>query len=265
MNTTASSFAVIAHRGGAGLAPENTLPAFRRSLALGFTHVELDVRRSRDGVLMLFHDSSLEAKVGRVGSVGDYTAAELQSFDIGSWFDREHPEIAESYAGTRLITLRELFEQLGPRLYYHVEVKGEDPRVPPLVIQQIDAFDLRSRATVTSFSREQIERVRALAPDLSVCWLIARHRESESDGRSLFESHRSAIDTAVRAGFDWVAIRANELSADLVSDVHARGLRIRAYGVRSESDEDRVIGSGADGATTDWPSRLRDRLDVQRR
>ena len=265
MNSTASSFAVIAHRGGAGHAPENTLPAFRRSLALGFTQVELDVRRSQDGVLMLFHDSSLERKVGRAGSVGDYTAAELRSFDIGSWFDREHPEIAESYAGTRLITLSELFEELGPRLYYHVEIKGEDPRVPPLVIQQVDAFDLRSRVTVTSFSREQIERVRALAPDLSVCWLIERHRGLKGYVRALFETHRSAVDTAVHGGFDWVAIRANELSAELVSYAHEHGLRIRAYGIRSKTDEDRVIRSGSDGATTDWPSRLRDRLDAQRR
>jgi glycerophosphoryl diester phosphodiesterase len=264
-NSAASAFTVIAHRGGAGLAPENTLPAFRRSLALGFTQVELDVRRSQDGVLVLFHDRSLEAKVGRVGSVDDYAASELQSFDIGGWFDREHPEIAESFAGTHLITLSQLFEALGPRLYYHVEIKGDDPRVPPLVIQQIDAFGLHSRVTVTSFSREQIERIRTQAPSLPVCWLIARHRELEGDERALFKANRSAIDTAVRAGFDEVAIRANELSADLVSDAHARGLRVRAYGIRSESDEDRVIQSGSDGATTDWPLRLRDRLDAQRR
>jgi glycerophosphoryl diester phosphodiesterase len=265
MDSTGSSFAVIAHRGGAGLAPENTLPAFRRSLALGFTQVELDVRRSRDGVLMLFHDASLEAKVGRVGSVGDYTAAELRSFDIGSWFDREHPEIAESYAGTRLITLRELLEALGPRLYYHVEIKGDDPRVPPLVIQQIDAFGLHSRVTVSSFSREQIERIRVLAPSLPVCWLVEGNRELESDELNLSKAHRSALDTAVRAGFDSVAFHASEFSADLVIDAHARGLRVRAYGIRSEADEHRVIQSGSDGATTDWPSRLRDRLDAQRR
>ncbi len=265
MNASSSSFAVIAHRGGAGLAPENTLPAFRQSLTLGFTQVELDVRRSQDGVLVLFHDSSLEDKLGRVGSVGDYTAAELRSFDIGSWFDREHPEVAESYAGTGLITLMELFEQFGPRLYYHTEIKGEDPRVPPLVIQQIDAFDLRSRVTVTSFSREQIERVRALAPSLSVCWIIERQRGMEGDAGALFEAHRTAIDTAAGAGFDQVAIRANEIGTDVVSYAHARGLRVRAYGVKSETDEDRVIRSGSDGATTDWPPRLRDRLDAQPR
>jgi len=264
MNPSASLFEVIAHRGGAGLAPENTLPAFRRSLALGFTQVELDVRRSRDGVLILFHDRSLEPKLGRVGSVEDYTAAELRSFDIGSWFDREHSEISESYAGTGLITLTELFEEMGPRLYYHVEIKDEDPRVPPLVVQQIEAFDLHSRVTVTSFSRAQIERVRALAPSMSVCWLIKRHRGLNGDAQAVFETHRSSIDMAAHAGFDWVAIRANEISTDLVSYAHARGLRIRAYGIESETDEDRVIRSGSDGATTDWPPRLRDRLEAQR-
>ena len=69
IDSSAEEFAVIAHRGGAGYAPENTLPAFRRSSELGFAQVELDVRRSGDGVLMLFHDGDLEPKTGRAGSV----------------------------------------------------------------------------------------------------------------------------------------------------------------------------------------------------
>ncbi len=73
------SFHVIAHRCGAGLAPENTLPAFRRSLALGFYEVELDLHLSRDEVLILFHDADLEHKTDRHGSVSSYTALELRA------------------------------------------------------------------------------------------------------------------------------------------------------------------------------------------
>ena len=253
-------FSIIAHRGGASFAPENTLPAFRRSLALGFPQVELDVRLSRDEQLMLFHDEELEPKTGRSGTVGDYTAAELRDFDIGSWFDREHPQIAELYAGTGLSTLSELFEEFGSRLYYHVEIKGEDPRMPALVVRRIDEFDLWQHATVTSFSREQVERVHALAPDLPVCWLIRRSPEKLRDERALLAHHRSSIDEAARAGLVPIAISADEFSAETVATAHERGLWIRAYGVKTVEDEERVIRDGADGATTDWPWRLRERL-----
>ena len=115
-----SDFHVIAHRGGAAHAPENTLPAFRWSLANGFWEVELDVRLSLDEVLVLFHDHTLERKTGHEGSVGVYTAAELTRFELGSWFDREHPEVAKSFAGTPIATLSDLFSEFGTRLYYHL-------------------------------------------------------------------------------------------------------------------------------------------------
>ena len=80
------------------------------------------------------------------------------------------------------------------------------------------------------------------------------------DERTLLAHHRSLIEVAARAGFVQIAISAVEFSAEAVAYAHARGLWIRAYGVKSEQDEERVIRDGADGATTDWPPRLWERL-----
>jgi glycerophosphoryl diester phosphodiesterase len=260
----ASAFAIIAHRGGGGSAPENTLPAFERSLASGFPKVELDLRLSRDEQLMLFHDDDLKPKTGRSGAVGDYTAAELRSFDIGRWFDREHPEITKSYAGTGLISLRELFEKFGKRLEYHLEIKGDDARVPPLLIGRIDEFGLRPFVIVAAFSRAQVEQVHALAPDLPVCWLISRRRDLAGDKPALLAHHLRVINDAARAGFTQLALPASEFSAQAVAHAHAKGLWIRAYGVKTREDEAQVIHAGADGATTDWPLRFRERLSRDR-
>ena len=132
--------------------------------------------------------------------------------------------------------------------------------MPVLVVRRIDEFDLQPHVTVTSFSREQIESVHALAPGLPVCWLIRRSPAEARDERALLAHHRSLIEAAARAGFAQVAISAVELSAEAVAYAHARGLWIRAYGVKTGEDEERVIRDGADGATTDWPPRLWERL-----
>lgn len=259
----ASDFHVIAHRGGAAHAPENTLPAFRLSLAHGFTEVELDVRLSLDEVLVLYHDHTLERKTGHEGSVAVYTAAELTRFDLGSWFDREHPEITRSFADTPITTLSDLFSEFGTRLYYHLEIKGDDPRVPGLLLQAIEVAGLAGRVTVTSFSFGQLTRFRSLAADIPVCWLLERNRDlAESAGREadLLARQRAQVDAARRSGFSQVAVPALEISAPIVAFAHANEIGVRAWGVESIEDEQRVIESGSDGATTDWPERLRARL-----
>ena len=257
-------FHVIAHRGGAGHAPENTLPAFRRSLALGFHEVELDLRLSLDEQVVLYHDYTLERKTGKSGSVGVYTAEELRAIDIGSWFDREHPNVPERFFGTGIVSLADLFAEFGDRLYYHLEIKGEDVRIPPRLLEQIDAAGLRARVTVTSFSKSQVERFRRLAPGVPVCWLLERNRDLDAADPErdivLLARHRRSVDTAAARGFEGVAIRADELGPEIVRYARERGVSVRAWGVKTAGDEDRVIRSDSDGATTDWPVRLRARL-----
>ena len=255
--TKLSNFRIIAHRGGAAHAPENTLPAFRRSLANGFAEVELDVQLSLDEVLVLFHDHTLERKTGHEGSVGVYSAEELTGFELGSWFDREHPEVTEPFAGTRIATLSELFSEFASRLYYHLEIKGEDPRVPMFLLQAIEGAGLRGRVTVTSFSFDQLARFRSLAPEISVCWLLARRHWVDPKGAA---RQRARVEEARRAGFTGVAVHASRIDAQIVGFAHENDLEIRAWGIGSDIDEQRVIAAGSDGATTDWPERLRSRL-----
>jgi glycerophosphoryl diester phosphodiesterase len=94
---------LIAHRGGAVEAPENTLAAFRYSLALGIRWFELDVQMSRDGALVVFHDETLDRTTNGDGPIGSLTLEDLRRLDAGSWFGSQ-------YAGERIPTLREVLE-----------------------------------------------------------------------------------------------------------------------------------------------------------
>ncbi len=250
-------FHVIAHRGASAYAPENTLPAFRRALELGAFEVELDVQLSRDSVLVLFHDADLAPKTDRSGRVRDHALAELREVEIGAWFDREHPEVETRFAGTRLIALGDLFDGFGRRLYYHTEIKGPEPEIPELLVQEIARRDLADRATVTSFRFDQLERVRRAGWRGPVCWLLPKRADvPEPTPEQFADMQRGWIDRAVVAGFTQVGVRASDLSPGLVRTAHASGLEIRAFGIKSDDDMERAVAAGANGMTTNWPDRL---------
>lgn len=258
-------FRVIAHRGASGHAPENTLPAFRRALELGAFEVELDVQLSRDGVPILFHDSTLDVKTNLEGPVRAHHASTLRAAEIGSWFDREHPELPRKFAGTRLIALEDLFAAFGAELYYHVEIKGPEEAMPRLLLERAAARGLERRVTVTSFSPEQLERVRALDPAIATGLLLGgarrlrrakRSQERSEGGASLVALHRHWIDRAARAGFNQVGIRSRDLTREAVAHARARGLEVRAWGIGTSEDMEHAIQVGSNGMTIDWPERL---------
>ncbi len=256
-------FRVIAHRGASAHAPENTLPAFERALELGATEVELDVRFSADERIVVFHDDALDRKTDAKGRVRHHTAASLQRVDIGSWFDATHPEERRRYAGTRIALLDEVFELLGTRVAYHVEMKGFDDLLPLRLLQAIDAFGLRDRTTVTSFSLRPLLQMRRLAPELPLCLLLRDAHDAlrsaefrpQLEGRSAEEVHDYWIDVAAEAGFEQVGVRAADTLPRTVARAADRGVDVRGWGVRDEADLRHLVRLGAVGTTVDWPGR----------
>jgi glycerophosphoryl diester phosphodiesterase len=254
-------FKVIAHRGASAYAPENTIPAYVRALELGAVDVELDVQLSSDDVVMLYHDSSLEKKIGTDGRVRDYTASELQQMDIGTWFDRTHPELEEKFAGTKVDTLAALFERFGDRFHYHVELKSGDVELARLTFELIVAHRLEQSVRFTSFRFEQVERARSIAPQIPAGLLARdavglRKEANAADDAPILPLQKDAVDRAVGAGFDQIGFPAEDLSAELVSYAVERGLEIRAWRIRDDADMHRAIEVGAYGMTTNWPDRL---------
>ena len=233
-------FHVIAHRGASAQAPENTLPAFERARALGAVAVELDVQLSRDDVVVLFHDSTLDEKTDLAGPVRSHDATTLLRADIGSWFDARHEGLPGRYAGTSLTTLDALFSRFGAAFHYHVELKSREPELPERVLAHVYAHDLTGRVTLTSFHRDLLERARGLDPALPITWLL---REPED----------ALLDAAVAEEFQMVAFPARVLDAALVRRARARGLLVRAWKVKTPEDMERTIRAGANGMTIDWP------------
>ena len=107
-----ASCLVVAHRGASAYAPENTLSAFRRAVELGADFMELDVRLSADGELVVIHDDTVDRTTNGTGLVSDFSIEELKELVV---------EGCE-----RISTLREVFEELKGKVGFYVEVKVED-------------------------------------------------------------------------------------------------------------------------------------------
>ncbi len=151
---------VFAHRGAKAVAPENTLPAFAKAIELGADGVELDVQCSKDGVLVVMHNFTVDHTTDGRGRVDDLNVAELTKLDAGSHF-------GSSFAGVGVPTLEEVLALVGGKLHLNIEVKSEDSmggdEVEPLVAL-IHSGNLYDQVIVSSFNPITLLKLRHTDP-----------------------------------------------------------------------------------------------------
>ena len=169
---------IIAHRGASELAPENTMAAFRRAIDDGAEGVEFDVRLSKDGVPVIFHDAELNRIAQINGRVADFTADELQAIDAGTWFNRMKPEKADArFAFETVPTLKRVLELLRSfQGLIYIELKCNETDVRALVeavCREIKDSHLLPNVIVKSFRLQVIPETRCLCPQVKTAALFA--------------------------------------------------------------------------------------------
>ena len=250
-----TDFCVIGHRGCAGHAPENTLAACEQALSLGLSDVELDVRLTRDGELVLFHDDALENKTPLRGRPEDHVAADLLEVDLGRWFDRARGLRGVRFAGEPLTTLGCVFQRFGGALRYHLELKGPQPELVDRVLE-VCREAAGVRFVLTSFAFDRL--VRARERGAAVCWLV---RDAPVTLGSLpvvqrevvRARQRGCVERAADAGFESVGLRAAATTREAVAHAASRGLSVRSWGVDTDADLEAALAAGVSGMTVDWP------------
>jgi glycerophosphoryl diester phosphodiesterase len=219
-----------AHRGASAYAPENTRAAFDLGIEMGSDLIETDVHLTSDGTLVLIHDDEVDRTTSGSGPVADHSLAELKALDAGSWFGPE-------FAGQQILTLEEYWESYAGRIRPCLEIKD------PLAADALAQF-LRSRSDldgveVTSFSWSGLMRLRETIT-LPGGFLCGRLTED-------------LIDRSLAHGLTQVCPQIQTLEEPLVARAHERGLQVRAWGIRTREDIDRLFALGVDGATSNWP------------
>ncbi len=248
---------VVAHRGASAEAPENTLAAVRRAVARDADHVELDVQRTRDGALVLLHDTTLArtTDVRRVFPrrapwlVADFTADELARLDAGSWFSQDHAgqrvpvleQVVEVLRHTRTGLLLELkATALHPGLARDVAVALRG--IPGYV----DGALADERLVVQSFDHEAMAEHKKLEPDVPVGLLGTPSRPELGALATWVDQVNPAHWSVDRA---WV------------DTVHAHGMRCQVWTVNRPAAIRRALRLGVDGVITNRPHEARSLVD----
>ena len=220
---------VFGHRGFSAAAPMNTLAAFERAAEAGADGVELDVQLSRDGHAVVIHDFTVDASTDGSGSVSDFTLAQLQSLDAGSWFGAD-------WNGCRIPTLAEVFEAVGERLLVNVEIKTlpeQDDGIEQVVAREIADARMERRVLVSSFNPLALRRFRAIMPQVPIACLSFVDMPPEWLEQSLAlgcEAHHPQ-DEEVDAAFMTTARAAGRLVNVWTVNDAARALELQALGV----------------------------------
>ena len=233
---------MVAHRGGAGIAPENTLAAFRRALEVGADAVELDVRLTRDGRVAVFHDRTVDRTTGGRGPVGTHTLAELQSSDAGSWFDPR-------FSGERVPALEEVFLELPHDFPIYVEMKARGSGAWPLVLKVVETIRRHGRmesTMVASFNPLALVLLRAVEPGIVRGYI--------SSGGHPLPLRARWLSPLVNP--QWYAPDRGTLTPKLLGRFHRQGKKVAAWDLDTSEDMGRLKELGLDAVVTDYPDRL---------
>lgn len=294
----ASAFDLQGHRGARGLAPENTLEAFARALEIGVMTLETDLAVTKEGVLVLSHDPVFNPEIARgpdgawltppIPAINSLTLAALKRYDVGrirpgSKYAQQFPD-QQPVDGARIPTLAELFDLASrsgktPRFNIETKLSPEKPGEAPdpetfarMVVEAVRAGGMNGRTTIQSFDWRTLTAVHQLAPDIETVCLTAAStlKDRTVDGQRRpspwlagfdLTDHAGSVPRLVKAAgcASW-SPRFTELTAGLVAEAHALGLKVVPWTVNTPADMARVIDMKVDGLISDYPDRAREVL-----
>jgi len=240
---------VFGHRGGAGLAPENTFAAFERGVAEGVDGLELDVRLARDGEVVVCHDPTLDRTTDTTGPVSALSSRELAGVDAGYRFTTGDGVWPFRGRGVGVPLLRAVLTRF-PAHALIVEVKGPEVELACETVRIVREAGAVDRVCIGSFRRAVVDEVRRLEPRLAtgaasdeVRWALYRSWFGMFPRRV---PYRALHVPQRREGHQIVTGR-------FLRGAHRAGVPVQVWVVNGVSDIQRLLGLGVDGIITDRP------------
>jgi len=228
---------IIAHRGASKLAPENTMPAFRKALELGADGIELDVHMSSDGFLVVTHDEMLDRTSNGKGLVRDRTLAELRSLDFGSWF-------SEDFRGERIPMLEDVLALLsGWDGLLNIEIKNGPvfyPGIERAVADAVKKHKRTNRTIISSFNHYSLVEIRKYEPEIKTAplYMAGIYRP--------WEYARSLGAAAIHPLF-------YNIVPEVMKGCKENNIRVHPFTVDQPEQIKQVAAAGADGIITNVP------------
>lgn len=241
MHAASQHTAIVSHRGGAFLWPENSLLAFRNSGKLAIEQLECDVHLSADGVPVVIHDARLERTTEGQGPVAEREAAELARLRLRGAGEQRLPLLSDLAA-----LLRDMPQEL------QVELKAAPGRMPdPVLLERslavLDAAGLRHRARIIAFEADLAAAARAVGGLAGTVWLFGR------DTLRMIGA-AGVVCVAQAHGLDTVETEIGALDAELLGGLRQAGLRVGVWGANHAAEIGKALSLRVDMMATDDPA-----------
>jgi glycerophosphoryl diester phosphodiesterase len=244
---------VIAHQGGEGIWPSNTMYAFERAVKMGVDMLDLDVNMTQDGVLVVVHDDSVDRTTDGKGKIKNLTLEQIQALDAGWYWPQEstesnpHPFRGQ---GIRIPTLEAVFKAF-PQMPMTIEIKQDEPSLAKPFCEMLRRYDMTDKVIIPSFIERAILDFRAACPEVMTAM-------TESEVRNLIflgdlvgrAPQAKALQVPTTAGPIQV------VTPGFVSFATARGLVVQPWTINDATEMRALIGMGVHGINTDRPDVL---------
>lgn len=233
------SIKITAHRGSSNEAPENTMPAIEKSMENLADYAEIDVQETKDGVVVLMHDSNTVRTTGVNGRISHMTYAEVLGLDAGGWFGTE-------YANTKIPTLREVLEFCKGRIKLNIEIKSnkKTPALEEHVVQLIEEYEFQRQCVITSVSKQALTKVKACNEEIKTGYILT----------TVYGNYFSDVE------IDFLSMKSAFVTEKVVRLAHNNGKEVHVWTVNSKSEAKRLNKLGVDNIITDKPIYVREAL-----
>ena len=233
--------AITAHRGASKAAPENTMAALRAAIRFGADYAEIDVQRTKDGVVVLLHDKDFRRVAGSSANIWDLTLEEVRKLDVGSWF-------SEEFAGEPVPTLAEAIDATKGKIRLNIEMKvnGHDDGLAAGVARVLAETECGQDCVVSSLDYAVTREIAPIAPDLRRGLIVT-----------------ASLGDVSRLDVDFLAVNAGTVTRDLVGRAQDIGKEVHVWTVNDPDQMLSMYHMGVDNILTSTPDVLADLLSLR--
>lgn len=245
---------VIAHQGGDGLRPGDTMAAFENAAALGVDVLEMDAHLTQDGHVVIMHDETVDRTTDGSGYIKEMTLEALKSLDAGyDWSPDDGKTFPFRGQGIQVPTLEEVFQAF-PGYPMNIEIKQADPAMHTPLCALIRQYGRQDKVLIASFHNEAMLDFRQTCPEVATSM-------PEDEVRPFVYMTLGFVGSFYRPEANAIQIPEKSsgitlLTPRFVRTAHGRGLRVEAWTINEVEEMQHFIDMGVDGIITDYPDRL---------
>lgn len=216
----------VGHRGARAYEPENTIRSFKKAIELGVDAVELDVRKTRDGHLVVIHDADVKRTTNGEGLVDELTLKQIESFSTEK--------------GEKIPTLEEALDFLDKKLKVFIELK--EAGVEEQVLTLIRKKGLKKNVVIVSFLEDALKKIREL--------------DAEVETGLIYAKHKNPLKAAIELKAQWLLAFYKFTHTANVQKAHESGLKVLVWTVNTPEEVTEMVKKGVDGVASDKPDIL---------